>query len=404
MVKNILVIILLTPFVANAQLKLFGNGGYNINSYRFYLINTADSIASFRTDSILFYKPTNITGDGNGIYGGSGSLPSDVTVSTAGFTTTWTGTNDNETTFSVINNGTTSASAISGSASGTTSIGVSGTSSQYLGVFGSSTSSVGVQGQSSSSFGVVGISTTGAALRGQVNPSANNTVENVQTMLRTASSGAGANGLGAAIQYELETATNGTSQIAGSIAFQWTDATNATRTSQFEIYGVNSATTARKAALAGSGQWTWDTYGAGTHTGTPTATIQTTSAGAIIEGPVVAAGTYTPTLTNGTNVAASSASSCQYMRVGNTVTVSGKVNVTPTTNGATALGISLPVASAIANNNECGGTGTVGNTTDLFGSIRGDATNDRAELIFTIGVSGTTSAQDWYFTFTYRII
>jgi hypothetical protein len=345
-----------------------------------------------------------IPSGGNGIYGGSGSLPSDITISTAGFATVWSGSNDNETTLTVTNTGTTNASAIAGNASGTTSIGITGSSSQYIGVYGNSTSNIGVQGQSSSGVGVIGVSSTGTAIRGQINPSSTSTIENVVTLLRTSSAGSGANGIGAAIQYELETATSGNSQIAGSTAFKWTDATTATRTSQFEIYGINSATTARKAALAGSGQWTWDGYGAGTFTGTPTGTLQTTSSGNIIEGPMIAAGTYTPTLTNGTNVTSSTASSCQYMRVGNTVTVSGKINVTPTSTGATDLGISLPIASAIANDNECGGTGAVGNTTDLFGSVRGDATNDRAELIFTIGATGTTSAQDWYFTFTYRII
>jgi hypothetical protein len=58
--KYILIILLLTPFVSSAQYKLFGNGGYNINGNRFYLINGTDTIASFRTDSILLYKPTNI--------------------------------------------------------------------------------------------------------------------------------------------------------------------------------------------------------------------------------------------------------------------------------------------------------------------------------------------------------
>lgn len=58
--RKLLFIFLLLPFVSKAQFKIFGNGGYNINSYRFFLINGTDSIASFRSDSIKFYKPTNI--------------------------------------------------------------------------------------------------------------------------------------------------------------------------------------------------------------------------------------------------------------------------------------------------------------------------------------------------------
>jgi hypothetical protein len=166
---------------------------------------------------------------------------------------------DNETLFTAINTGTTNASAISGTASGTTSIAVSGTSTQYIGVAGTSTSNNGMQGQSTSGTGVVGVSTTGAAFRGQVNPASTNAIENVVTLLRTTSAGAGANGLGAAIQYELETATSGTSQIAGSLAFEWIDATNATRTSRFRIRGVNSASDATLATFDGNGNVTFGT-------------------------------------------------------------------------------------------------------------------------------------------------
>lgn len=402
-------------FHVRANGSLWTKGLVNINTLKTTLTAPATQgtikMVIADTNGLLSYTdvPTSYTFN-NGLTNTSGTvqvggnLVQNTTVNTDGFTTSWSGSNDNEISFSVTNTGTTNASAIAGTASGTSSIGVTGTSTSYLGVFGTSTSNTGVQGQSSSGVGVIGVSSTGAGLRGQTNPTSTNAIENIVTLLRTSSSGAGTNGIGAAIQYELETATNGNSQIAGSLAFQWTDATAATRTSQFEIHGVNSGTSARKAAISGAGQWTWDTYGSGTHTGTPTGSLQTTSSGNIIEGPVLASGTYTPTLTNGTNVSSSTASSCQYMRVGNTVTVSGKVNVTPTSTGATLLGISLPIASAIANDNECGGTSNVGNTTDLFGSIRGDATNDRAELIYTIGVLGTTSAQDWFFTFTYRIL
>jgi hypothetical protein len=210
---------------------------------------------------------------GNGIYGGSGSLPSPVTISTAGHTLDVTGSNDSETSFSVTNSGSTAASAIAGNVTGSTGAGVTGTS----------TSGNGVVGISTSNYGVAGISTTGAAFRGQINPSSNNSIANIASLLVTTSSGAGANGLGAAIQYELETATNGTSQTAGRIAFVWSDATNASRTSSCEIYGVNNTTLARKAALAGNGQWTWDGYGAGTHAVTPATTPVISSAGVVGE-------------------------------------------------------------------------------------------------------------------------
>lgn len=115
-------------------------------------------------------------------------------------------------------------------------------------------------------------------------------------------------------------------------------------------------------------------------------------------------GTYTPTLTGVTNVASSTAYACQYIRVGNVVTVSGKLDVTATTNNTrTTLGISLPIASNFAATENCGGTGhTLANTTaGHAAAIYADATNDRAELDYyeTHGAADTLS-----FSFTYRII
>ena len=118
----------------------------------------------------------------------------------------------------------------------------------------------------------------------------------------------------------------------------------------------------------------------------------------------LASGTYTPTLTGVTNVASSTAYPCQYMRVGNTVTVSGLVELTPTANNTqTTIRISLPISSAFVNNYELGGTAhTIGNTTAGHGaSIEADATNDEALMDYyeTHGVSDTFT-----FTFTYQVI
>ena len=353
-------------------------------------IHTAD-IGSASDSAWTWNRSTNaleyskINSGGATIYSADGTLAGDRTVSTGGFTTTWSGSNDNETSFSVTNTGTTSASAIAGTASGTTSVGVTGTSTSYIGVFGNSTSNTGVQGQSSSGVGVIGVSASGAGLRGQNNPSSNNAVENVLTLGRTSSSGAGANGIGSAIQYELETATNGNSQTAGSLAFQWTDATAATRTSQFEIYGVNSGTTARKAAVSGSGQWTWDTYGSGTHTGTPTGSLQVTSGGGVIEGPALAAGTFTPTLTAVTNTSSPLLDGARYTRIGNIVTFSFRFSVTTSSgSSASTIRVTLPVASSFSNTNQAAGT-----CSGSLGRVEADAANDELIVAWTSGAGGT---------------
>lgn len=203
-----------------------------------------------------------------------GTLTETTTINTGGFGTVWTGANNSATSFTVINTGSTNGNAIAGTA--TSGSGVNGTS----------TSGIGVLGSSSSNYGVVGTSSSTAAIRGQINVSSTNTIQNVVALLRTSSSGAGANGIGAAIQYELETATNGNSQTAGSLAFKWIDATSATRTSAFEVFTVNNTTNARKLALAGNGQLTLDGYGSGTFTGTVANLLAVTSDGNVIETPM----------------------------------------------------------------------------------------------------------------------
>ncbi|HKY81893.1 MAG TPA: hypothetical protein VJM09_10545 [Sphingobium sp.] len=113
-------------------------------------------------------------------------------------------------------------------------------------------------------------------------------------------------------------------------------------------------------------------------------------------------GTYTPTLTNVSNVTTSIASPLQYMRVGNTVTVSGKIDIQPTALAtSTQLGISLPIASNFANDYECGGTASaVGGAQEAAG-IFADTTNDRAQLQF---VSANTAQHRMMLSFTYQLV
>lgn len=117
--------------------------------------------------------------------------------------------------------------------------------------------------------------------------------------------------------------------------------------------------------------------------------------------PVFASGTYTPTLFNVANVAASTAYQCQYMRLGSVVTVSGKVDIDPTAAAATQLGISLPVASNLGAQEDCAGTAAASGIAGQVAAIRGDAANNRAELVY-IAVDLTN--QPMYFTFTFEVI
>jgi hypothetical protein len=115
-------------------------------------------------------------------------------------------------------------------------------------------------------------------------------------------------------------------------------------------------------------------------------------------------GTYTPTLFNTTNVAASTANVTQYIRIGNIVWVAGNVDIDPTAAGPTitVMGMSLPIASnfssAIQAGGTCNGYGFAGAETY---AIIADAANDR--VTFT-GAATTTANHSHSFIFMYQVI
>ena len=115
----------------------------------------------------------------------------------------------------------------------------------------------------------------------------------------------------------------------------------------------------------------------------------------------LASGIYTPTLTSVSNIGASTAYSCQYLRVGTVVTVSGKVDIDPVAAVSTVLGISLPIASNLANANELGGTAFAPGIAGQGAALFADAANDRASIQW-IAVDLTN--QSWFFQFAYRVI
>lgn len=110
-------------------------------------------------------------------------------------------------------------------------------------------------------------------------------------------------------------------------------------------------------------------------------------------------GTYTPSLTNTTNISASTAFACQYIRVGNVITVSGRVTIDPTAAGAITLGFSLPVASNFTALGQCGGA-----SANAFGDaiqIIADTVNDYASFTGTVVETGNRT---YGFNFTYLVL
>ncbi len=114
-------------------------------------------------------------------------------------------------------------------------------------------------------------------------------------------------------------------------------------------------------------------------------------------------GMYTPTLSNVANLDSSTPRTMTYMRVGNTVLVTGRITVDPTAAGGTStrLGISLPIApfAALAAADDLSGNGDASVVTES-GGIFADIANNRAELNFA---AQSNASHDMYVYFSYRM-
>jgi len=115
----------------------------------------------------------------------------------------------------------------------------------------------------------------------------------------------------------------------------------------------------------------------------------------------IKSGTYTPTIASVYNVASSSANPCQYMRVGNVVTVSGSVSVTATaTNTWTRLSITLPISSNFDYSYRAGGGGGANATNNVCVILAGASTS----VVYLDAYPNSTSGLSYFFSFTYSII
>lgn len=103
-------------------------------------------------------------------------------------------------------------------------------------------------------------------------------------------------------------------------------------------------------------------------------------------------GTYTPTLTNGTNIASSSANTCMYSRSNLTVTVTCPITVTCTAAAPTQsiIAATIPIASNFTGSQQAIGlAGCLGSQgcglasgTPMTGAVSADAANDRVSIEF----------------------
>lgn len=111
-------------------------------------------------------------------------------------------------------------------------------------------------------------------------------------------------------------------------------------------------------------------------------------------------GTWTPTLSSIANVASTTAYLCRYSRIGDTVTISGVVDVDPTAaDTTTTFDLSLPVASGFTLITDANGAFNTASAS-RGGIIYANATDDRLRFTFTPQLS---SALQLYFTGMYVV-
>lgn len=121
------------------------------------------------------------------------------------------------------------------------------------------------------------------------------------------------------------------------------------------------------------------------------------------------AGTWTPTLTNGTNISSSSNDECRYQRIGSIVFFQGTITFSMSGTGTGQLDISIPVASNFSAITDATGV-TMGTNSTMDdqvqgvygeGIIKADTTNDR--LICKISTN-SSGPRKLIFQGSYRII
>lgn len=115
-------------------------------------------------------------------------------------------------------------------------------------------------------------------------------------------------------------------------------------------------------------------------------------------GPQIRTGSWTPTLTAAANVAATSAKLCLFYEIGNVINFSGQFTVQPSSAALCRVGITLPVSSNFASQEDLSGPAGCRNLQGQAGALNADITNDRMEFAC---VMVTAANGEWSFTGSY---
>lgn len=117
---------------------------------------------------------------------------------------------------------------------------------------------------------------------------------------------------------------------------------------------------------------------------------------------LLTSGTYTPTRSAETNLDSNvTMTQAQYLRVGETVTVSGRFTADPTSGAATSFEITLPIASDIGAIEDVAGVAFCGGIAGQGAEVIGVVANNTAKIQW---VAVDTTSKVWSFHFSYQVI
>jgi hypothetical protein len=135
--------------------------------------------------------------------------------------------------------------------------------------------------------------------------------------------------------------------------------------------------------------------------GTGDRIVQASSTGVLSATQVVTSGTYTPTLTNTTNLSASSLSYATYTRIGNVVHVNIGLGLTPTLSATnTVLTVTLPFTAVNGTQNYVGSGTVFGNlASNLFASGMVDVTSTTQATFTFYSTALTSSSANFQFQY-----
>lgn len=203
---------------------------------------------------------------------------------------------------------------------------------------------------------------------------------------RATPGGAPAVGFGSQFLFQANSSTTA-DQDQGVLGVVWSDVTHATRSADFVMQLVDAA-----AALAEKFRFA--------STGLATIPSINVSSGALGN---VRSDVYTPTRSAEANLDANvTMSEAQWMRVRNTVTVSGRFTADPTTTlTATSFEMTLPIASNIGAVEDVAGVAACGSIASMSAAITGSVANNTAVVSW---IATDVTSQTWSFTFTYQVI